>query len=176
MKALARLAILSAAALSTTAFAADACSSFKWNVAHEVHLFTTPPTATTAGTEAGKAPTITTDRLYALTLLPQESVRYAASPSKPMLADGAYGGLLKFRVDKAGPHRVAIDDGFWLDMVHEGKPLQSVDFNGSRECAGPRKIVVYDLPAGAELTLQIAAATRSTGRLTVTPVAAAPAR
>jgi hypothetical protein len=89
-----------------------------------------------------------------------------------MLADGAFGGLLRFRVDKAGPHRVAIDARFWLDVVHDGKALQSLDFNGSRDCAGPRKIVVYDLPAGTELTLQIAAATSATARLTVTPVGA----
>lgn len=172
-----RITVLAAAAtlattLATTAFAADPCSSYKWNVSGEVRLFATAPTAAITGKDMAQAPLIETGRLYGLTLHPQQQVSYAASPSKPMLADGAFGGLLRFRVEKAGPHRVAIDAGFWLDVVHDGKPLQSLDFNGSRDCAGPRKIVVYDLPAGTELTLQIAAATSSDARLTVTPVAA----
>jgi len=171
MKALARSVLMAAAFLCAPAFAADPCSSYKWNVAHEVHLFTTTPTEATVGTDADKAPVIATNRLYALALQPQQSVKYVASPSKPMLADGAYGGVIRFRVDEAGPHRIAIDSGFWLDVVRDGRPLQSVDFNGSRECAGPRKIVVYDLPAG-DLVLQLAAATGSSARLTVTPVAA----
>lgn len=164
--------LTAAAALSSGAWAADACSSFKWNVAREVQLFATAPTTVSASTDGAKAPQIRTSTLYALELQPQNEVRYVAPPSKPMLGDGAFGGLVKFKVAAAGQYRVAIDSGFWLDVVHDGKPLQSVDFNGSRDCAGPRKIVVYELPAGAELTLQMAQATDKAARLSVTPVAA----
>lgn len=169
-----RLALLTAGTLlATSGFAADACSAYKWDVSHEVRLYATVPLAAAASTEAGKAPTIEAGKLYALTLQPQATVRYPTPPSKPMLADGAFGGLLKFTVPTAGQHRIAIDSGFWLDVVHDGKSLQSVDFNGSRDCNGPRKIVVYDLPAGTELTLQIAAATDGAARITITPVATA---
>lgn len=172
MKTLFRItALATCAMLSRTALAADPCTTYKWDVSGEVRLFATTPSATTTGTDAGKAPLIETGRLYGLTLHPQQQVNYAAPPSKSMLADGAFGGLLRFKVEEAGPHRVAIDAGFWLDVVHEGRTLQSLDFNGSRDCAGPRKIVVYDLPAGTELILQVAAATNAAARLTVTPAA-----
>ncbi len=71
-----------------------------------------------------------------------------------MLAEGAFGGLMKLKVERAGAYRVSIDSGFWLDIVSAGKSLPALDFNGVRQCVGPHKIVVYDLPAGSELTLQ----------------------
>ncbi len=153
--------------------AAEACS-FKWDAGREVQLYRTAPTAIIASAEPASAPAIVSGQLYALTLQPQEKVRYAMPPTKKMLADGAFGGVLKLRVDHAGQYRLAIDSGYWLDVVHDGKQLDAVDFNGSPGCDGPRKIVVYDLPAGTELTVQLAAASAAQARLTVTPVAPAP--
>jgi hypothetical protein len=172
MKKFACAAALAAALLSgIPAFAADPCSAYKWDVSNEVRLFATPPTAVNAAATA-PVPAISTGKHYALALLPQDTVQYATPPSKKMLSDGAFGGLLKFTVERAGAYRVAIDGGFWLDVVHEGKSLPALDFNGQRQCMGPHKIVVYELPAGTELLLQIAAASESMARLTVTPVAA----
>lgn len=159
------------ALLAGSAQAADACSSYKWDVTREVQLYRTAPLAIAAGTEAAAAHPITTGKLYALTLQPQEKVRYPTAPSKKMLADGAFGGLLKLSVDRAGQYRIAIDSGYWLDVVHDGKQLATVDFNGSAGCDGPRKIVIYDMPAGVPLTVQLAAASTQQVRLTVTPVA-----
>jgi hypothetical protein len=164
-------AVATLALLAGSAQAADACSTYKWDVTREVQLYHTSPTAVAAGTELTAAPSISAGKLYALTLQPQEKVRYPTSPSKKMLADGAFGGMLALKVDRAGQYRVAIDSGYWLDIVHEGKQLATVDFNGSAGCDGPRKIVVYELPADAQLTVQIAAAATSQARLTVTPVA-----
>jgi len=152
--------------------AADACTAYKWDVSNEVRLFGSVPVELAAATAAPGAPAIAIGRLYALTLQPQESVHYAAPPSKKMLADGAFGGMLALRVEHAGQYRVAIDAGFWLDVVQDGKSLPAVDFNGQSQCAGPHKIVVYELPAGVDLQLQIAAATTGTARLSVTPVGA----
>ncbi len=153
-------------------FAADPCSEYKWDVSNEVRLFASSPTARGVATAVEKAPAIAIGTLYALTLQPQESVRYPVAPSKKMLADGAFGGLMKLKVAQAGAYRVAIDAGFWIDLVSAGKSLPAADFNGQRQCVGPHKIVVYELPAGVELTLQIAQASENTARLTVTPVAA----
>ena len=98
-------------------------------------------------------------------------MQFKAPPSKKMLSDGAYAGVLRLKVAAAGAYRVAIDAGFWLDVVHDGKPLASVDFNGSANCDGPHKIVVYELPANAELYLQLSAVTGPQARLSVTQVA-----
>jgi hypothetical protein len=166
---------LSLAALfaSTQLLAADACSTYKWDVQREVGLFAATPTALAAAANAATAPLITTDTHYALQLQPQDAVQYAVPPSKRMLADGAHGGVLKFQVARPGAYRIALDAGFWIDVVQEGRSLPALDFNGQRDCVGPHKIVVYELPAGVELVLQLAAATTDTARLAVTPVAAA---
>ncbi len=155
------------------AIAADACAAYKWDVTPEVRLYTTQPGSVTVGATVADAPLIDAARLYALQLKPQESVQYAAPPSKKMLADGAYGGVLRLKVAAAGQYRVAIDSGFWLDVIHDGKPLDAADFNGVRDCDGPRKIVVYELPADVELTLQLGAAATAQAKLTVTAVATA---
>ncbi len=154
------------------ALAADACSEYKWDVASEVRLFASKPAELSVASVPGKAPSIATGTLYALALQPQDSVEYPVAPSKKMLPDGSYGGLMKFKVARAGAYRIALDAGFWIDVVHEGKSLPALDFNGQRQCVGPHKIVVYELPAGVELTLQVAQSPEKTARLTVTPVAA----
>lgn len=154
--------------------AADGCAAYKWDASREVQLHATQPTAVAASADPAAAPSITIDRLYALTLRPQGSVQYPMAPSKKTLADGAFGGMLKLKVERAGHYRLAIDSGYWLDVVHAGKQLDAADFNGSATCAGPRKIVVYDLPAGDELVVQIAAATGAQARLSVTPVVPSP--
>lgn len=151
----------------------DACTRFKWDVTREVALFAGTPKPLVAGHGVDDAGALQPEVLYAVTLQPQEGVKFRVAPSKKMLDDGAHGGLLKLRVTEAGTYRVAIDSGFWLDVLAGDKPLPSLDFNGSAECAGPRKIVVYELPAGTDLTLQLSAASVSLARLSVTRVTAA---
>ena len=118
------------------------------------------------------APPIDSEHLYALTLQPQETVNFKAPPSKKMLSDGAYAGVLRLRVPETGVYRVAIDSAFWLDVIRDGKPVVSVDFNGSKECAGPHKIVIYPLPGNSDLLLQLSAAGEPKVRLSVTLVPA----
>ena len=108
--------------------------------------------------------------LYQLALQPQESVAFKAPPSKKMLSDGAYAGVLHLNVPVAGAYRVAIDSGYWLDVVLDGKPLVSVDFNGSQSCEGPHKIVVYELPANTDLYLQVSGVSTAQAKLSVTRV------
>lgn len=171
----ATFALLSAAPFAGAFAADDACARFKWDVSREVALYRSSPTRLDVAAAADAAPTIRTDTLYELRLQPQESLKFAVPPTKKQLADGANGGFLKLRVAEAGAYRVAIDSGFWLDVVSAGAPLATVDFNGSSECAGPRKIVVYDFPANADLLVQMSAATSPMARLTITRVGSAAA-
>lgn len=164
---------IAAALLVPPAVAQDACTAFKWDVAREHALFTGAASDIDAAATTVAAPLIALDRLYRITLLPQEMLRFAAPSSKKMLADGASAGLLRFRVPRTGDYRVSVDAPFWLDVVADGKTIASSDFNGSPGCDTPRKIVVYRLPADTELFLQLSAATESQVRVSVTPVGAA---
>lgn len=154
------------------ASANDACNGFKWDVSHEHALFVGQPVSVSAGASGERAPLLQLDRLYELALLSQDTVRFAASPSKKMLADGASAGLIRFRVPKAGPYRVALDVPFWIDIVAEGKVVPPLDFNGSPGCDKPRKVVVYELPANLDFVLQFSGLTEDKLRFTLTPVAA----
>ncbi|MFT3904870.1 MAG: hypothetical protein QM718_00990 [Steroidobacteraceae bacterium] len=163
-----------AASSGIAARAAEVCAGFKWDVKHEHALFLGTAQALGAGASAAAAPAIELDRLYDLTLQPQDTVQFAAPVGKKMLTDGGYGGLVRFRVPADGSYRVAVNIAFWLDVVGDGKTLTSTDFNGSAGCDTPRKIVVYPLTAGRELLLQLSGEVSQHVRVTITAVPAAP--
>jgi hypothetical protein len=149
-------------------FAAEPCAEYKWDVSNERALYAGASESVTSGASVEKAPSILPGRLYAVALQPQEALRFPAAPSKKMLADGASAGLLKLRIAEAGRYRISVDTGLWLDVVRDGKLVESHDFQGITECKAPRKIVLYDLPAGIDVYLQASASSASSVRLSVT--------
>lgn len=169
---LGRLAALACVAVATamasqTALAADPCAGFAWNVAHERALFATLPVALTAATAAGPAPTLEADKFYEITLTPQNKVSFVLAPEKKALADGAFAGLVTLHIPSAGKYRVSMSEGFWIDVITDGKFAPTDDFTGAHECHAPRKIVQYSLPAGNP-TLQFSNTNSATVRVTLT--------
>ncbi len=88
-------------------------------------------------------------------------------PAKKTLADGAFAGLVTLHIPSAGKYRVSMSEGFWIDVIADGKFAPTDDFTGGHECRAPRKIVQYPLPAG-NLTLQFSNTNSATVRVTVT--------
>jgi hypothetical protein len=166
-----RLAALILATAAATATAADdPCGNFLMEVDSEVHLFQDVAAPAAAGRDAATAPMIEPGKLYAVKLHSQQQVRFAA-PRENKPADPARtGGMLKFTVTEPGGYRVSVDANFWVDVALDGKALPTLDFRGVRECPGPRKIVTYNLPVGAELLVQLIDATVTSVRLAITPV------
>ena len=152
----------------TAAFAADPCSGFKWDVSKEHALFGGPSVALTAGKDEAAAPTIGTDRLYQLQLMPQTEVAFALAPGKKMLTDGAYAGLAALELDAPGNYRVSVDVPFWIDVVANGKLAATRDFTGQQSCDAPHKIVEFDLSGAKRFVLQMSGSAKPTVRLTVT--------
>ncbi len=152
---------------SQTALAADACEGFAWNVAHERALFATAPVSVTAAMAAGPAPTLDVDKLYEITLSPQNKVSFVLAPEKKALADGAFAGMVSLHIPSSGKYRVSLSEGFWIDVIADGKFAPTDDFTGAPECHAPRKIVQYVLAAG-NLTLQFSNTNSATVRVTVT--------
>lgn len=158
--------------LAFVAHVADAgdCTGFRWPVTSELQLFAGPAADAAAGHDGETVPLLQVDRLYRLALSEQESVRLPVAPSKPMLTDGAYAGVVRFAIATEGNYRVALDTGFWVDVVHAGAPLPSADFSGSVDCPGPRKIVEYRIEAPGEYLVQLSAVTAPVVRLAITAV------
>ena len=158
--------------LSATAWAED-CVDFKWDVTQERALFATPATPLSAGMEAKSAPTVLLNHLYALKLMPQDQVTFAASPGKKTPRAGANAGIVTFKLPASGSYRIAIDMPFWIDVVSNGALVAAKDFQGQHGCSAPHKIVEFDLAGTRPLFLQLSDAAPDSVRLTIT---ATPAR
>jgi hypothetical protein len=156
------------AMLSLSVHAADPCDGFAWNVSHERALFATQPITVTAATTAGPAPALDIDKLYEISLAPQNKVSFVLVPDKKALPDGAFAGLVTLNVPTVGKYRVSISDAFWIDVIADHKFVATDDFTGVHECHAPRKIVQYALPAGNDLILQFSNANSASLRVTVT--------
>ena len=163
------LATLGLSALASAAD--DPCSAFKWNVTEERAAFSQKAEPTPAGKDSASAPALKTKTLYDFTLTPQSGVKFVLPPGKKALPDGAYAGLVHFRVPTTGVYRVSLDQGIWIDIVSHQALVDSTDFTGAHDCAAPRKIVQYTLPAGEDLVLQLSGAAKDHVRVAVTPAA-----
>lgn len=160
--------------LGGLARADETCSAYMMDVASELELFHEPAAEVQAGREAQGAPQIEPGKLYRVALRTQKEVRFVDSPGRRPEDPARPGGIVQFTVPEAGRYRVSVDANFWIDVMLEGVALKSLDFRSDRECAGPRKIVTFQLPAGAELAVQLIDATAPSVRLAVTPVPEGP--
>jgi hypothetical protein len=163
--------ILSGGATATLA-ADDPCTGFKWDITQEHELFIKAPETVTAGHDLASAPTMKAQKLYELTLAPQNTVKFVLPPGKKGLPDGAFAGLVHLQVPAAASYRVSLDAGFWIDVVSNQKLIESTDFGGMSGCTTPRKVVIFNLPAGDDLVLHISGAAKNRVRVTLTPGAA----
>jgi hypothetical protein len=147
---------------------AQPCRDFAWDVHQERTLFAQSAHTVAAASRSSATPTVRVGRLYQVSLAPQSEVRYVVAPGKVALADGAFGGMVKFRVRQAGSYRVSLDGPFWIDVVADGRLLATEDFSGQRGCANPHKIVVFQMPSGQDLWLQISGSHLPRAQFTIT--------
>jgi hypothetical protein len=146
----------------------DACTDFKWDVSKERALFAKTAKLVKAGTEAKTAPTLLPDQIYQLQLAPQASVHFAVEPGRQSRADSDHGGIATLKVPVGGAYRVALDVPLWIDVATGGALLTAKDFQGQHDCSAPHKIVEFELPAGAPLSLQLSSSAAESVRLTIT--------
>jgi hypothetical protein len=166
-------ALLAGSGTLQSAHAADACEGFSWDVHQERSVFATTAQALPAGRAPAAAPGLLPNHLYELSLSPQDQVSFAVPPGKRTLADGAFAGLAHVHIAQPGSYRVALNEGFWIDLISADKPLTSSDFTGQPHCNAPRKIVQFVLPAG-DLVLQVSGAASASVRVAIVPAPAAP--
>jgi hypothetical protein len=68
-------------------------------------------------------------------------------------------------------YRISITSGHWIDVIEGDQFVKSKDFQGSRGCARPHKIVEFDLAGQKDLLLQLSGSTDASVTLAITPVA-----
>jgi hypothetical protein len=147
----------------------DPCAKFSWNVEHERALFAAAPQSIAAGHDAASAPQLETDRLYQLQLTASAQVTLSLPPGKKTAVDHGYAGMARLALRQPGNYRMSVDQSVWIDIVADGKMIDSADFQGRPGCMAPHKIVQYSLPAGRELLLQLSGAPSADVRVTITP-------
>jgi len=170
-------ALLLAGAFGLAGPAAQAevpCPGFSWDVSAEHALFMTAPLALPAGADRHSAPSLEAGRLVQLELKPASAVHFAAPPARPAGED-TYAGLARLEVEKPGAYRISVNQSVWIDVVEQGRLVPAIDYEGSRSCDAPHKVVVFRLPGGKPLVLQLSGAVSSAARVTLTPVPGAPA-
>lgn len=166
-------AVLLLAAHCALAEGADPCMRFKWDVANERALMKEKPQALAAAVSGGAAvPTLVADTLYEVTLAAQSDVKFVLPPERAARHDAPRAGLLRFRLEKAGVHRISISTSHWIDVLDDSRAIESRDFNGQPGCERPHKVVEFDLPADRELWLQLSGVAEASILLAITPVSA----
>jgi hypothetical protein len=152
----------------------DPCAAFTWNIEHERALFAGTPEAIVAGRDAASTPLLAPERLYHMQLAAQSQVALVLPPGKKSSPEGAYAGMAHLRLHQAGTYRVSADQPVWIDIVANGKMIDSADFQGRHGCFAPHKIIQYALPADHDLVLQLSAAPSVGVRLAITRVDSGP--
>ena len=133
----------------------------------------TAPTAPPAGLEAWRTISAITMGPIAigkgtgLRLQPVEAVAFAPAPDRAP-KPGSFGGVYQFNVATAGTYHIALQAGAWIDVVHDGKALESVAHTEGPACSGIRKIVDFTLSPG-RYTLQLSGAKEAQMRMLIAP-------
>lgn len=164
-------ALLALALAGEGALAADdSCATFTWDVGQVRALFASAAQSIRAGHDSASAPLLAADQLYQLQLAPQGQVVMLLPPGKTAKFADTYAGLARLQLARAGSYRVSIDQGAWIDVVDDGRMIDSSDFQGRPGCSAPHKIVQYLLPAAHELVLQVSGSAAPHLHLTITAV------
>jgi len=155
--------------LAQPGYADDPCTAFKWNVAHERALFAGAPERVAAGRDVASGPQLLPDRLYGLSLFPQDQITLSVPLGKKAQFGGALGGFARVHVPTAGTYRIALDQSGWIDVVGEHGAMPSSDFAGGNACNAPHKLVQFELPAG-ELSLQLSGVASAAVKIALTSI------
>lgn len=145
------------------------CSAFAMNVAPEAALWQAAATEAAAGTDADTAAEVVPGTVSRLALHAPAGVTFPVAPEQDRSAPDRFSGTARVTVPQAGYWRVSASNGLWFDAVAGGAIIPSAAFEMQTACAAPFKVVVYDLPAGTEILLQLNGSPSESVDLLVTP-------
>jgi hypothetical protein len=148
--------------------AADAmgggCDSFKWPLDKERAAFA-DANLEKAASGAARGPL--KEQFFVLALVPANDIAFTVQPGKKK--DDGFGGLVAFYPpEKPGVYQVTLSSEGWIDLVQEGKALDSADHSGAKKCPGLRKSVRFMIGA-APVMLQISGAPAGSIKIGIRP-------
>ena len=131
----------------------------------------TATTAPPAGLEAWSATPVVAMGPIALgkgtglMLQPVEEVAFAPAPGRAP-KPGTFGGVYRVDIVAAGTYRIALGKGAWIDVVRDGKTLESVAHTEGPACSTIRKIVDFTLTPG-RYAIQLSGANEASMRILI---------
>lgn len=93
-----------------------------------------------------EAPALSADATPELTA--GRAARLALAPETATDASG-FGGLARFAVQQAGRYRVYSGSAAWVDVLAGDRAIEATSHSHDAECGGVRKMLDYQLEAGA---------------------------
>lgn len=148
------------------AYAAEpvGCEHFKWPVARERALLTTPGLPNlNSGVDAPTLPP------FAATLsLQPPAAAGLPKPSERTQKPDTFAGYLRLGQIPGGFYAISVSDSAWIDVIQDGNYLKPTEFSGATGCSGIRKIMRFNV-AGGPVTVQISGVAAKTIRVAVTP-------
>jgi len=160
------LALFVLIASAASAAEPSGCAAFKWPVDRERAMLTAPNvTRLDTGAELATPPTTA----MKMVLRPTAEAALPTPPERVSAADRFAGFMRIEQIAKPGIYTIALSSAGWLDAVQNGKLLKPTAFSGATDCDGLRKLVRYELSAGA-LLLQISGVDNGAIALAILPV------
>lgn len=149
---------------------AAGCDAFVWPLETERAWFKAPDVIPLKSGD--KLATPPGDKAISLRLRPASSIELPAPPtSTPKLEDAKrFAGVVHFDGLPEGHYQIALSDHGWLDVVQEGKALESTGHTGSPDCDELRKSVRFEIGA-APFAVQVSGARADTIRIAIRPAA-----
>jgi hypothetical protein len=143
-----------------------ACEQFDWSVKRELALFREPDLETIfSGATLPGLPV----KGVAVELQPHVTVDFALPPGRePKTPESLAGIFFISNVPQGGLYQVTVSGEAWIDVIQNGKALDSPAHTGKHDCAAVRKSVRFNLEPGP-LTVQVSSTSATPIRLAILP-------
>lgn len=102
------------------------------------------------------------------TLFPTKTVKFVVAPEERG-GSVSFAGMVQFDVPTPGTYRVTTDSRPWVEMVKDGKAIDSIKHQHEAQCLGMEKILDFPLSAGRH-TMEFTANGKETIKFIIVPV------
>ena len=143
------------------------CTGFTWPMARELAMMDSAPgAAMPSGTKMQTWP----EGAERLELTPGGEAAFLIPPGKAPKALTTSGFFSMPAPAAAGTYQISLSDGGWIDVIQDGRLVESGAHTSDHDCPAIRKSVRFDL-AAAPVTLQISGSDATSIVITILPAA-----